>query len=260
MKALIVEDEVMAAKALERTLTKNFGDISIAGITGSIEETVEWLKKPENKADIIFMDVELSDGQCFEIFRKVKVDAHVIMTTAYDCYAIKAFEVNSVDYLLKPIGLPGLTRAIERCKYSPVSVDVERIVAAISESNSKGYKERHLVHLNDQIVPVKTSDIAYFFSASKDNHVVTKEGRLYIVDQSLDTIMEDLDKDVFFKISRSCIIAKDTVKSVTKLLGGRLHIVSGINGYGSNQAIKEASPDLTVSRSRVEEFLKWLEK
>ena len=80
------------------------------------------------------------------------------------------------------------------------------------------------------------------------------------MDQSLDTIMEDLDKDVFFKISRSCIIAKDTVKSVTKLLGGRLHIVSGVNGYGSNQAIKEASPDLTVSRSRVEEFLKWLEK
>lgn len=260
MKALIVEDEIMAAKALERTLTKNFGDITIAGSTTSIAETVEWLKKPENKADIIFMDVELSDGQCFEIFRKVKVDAHVIMTTAYDCYAVKAFEVNSVDYLLKPIGLPGLERAIERCRYSSGKVDVEKIVAALSESNTKGYKERHLVYLNDQIVPVKTSDIAFFFSALKDNHVVTKEGKVYVMDQSLDSILEDLDKDVFFKISRSRIIAKDTVKSVTKLLGGRLHIVSGVNGHSSNPAIKEAASDLTVSRSRVEDFLKWLEK
>ena len=110
MKALIVEDEIMAQKSLARALSQNFPDIDVIGYTSSVKETVAWLKDPENKADIIFMDVELSDGICFEIFRLVEVKARIIMTTAYDSYALKAFEAGSVDYLLKPIEPAALKR------------------------------------------------------------------------------------------------------------------------------------------------------
>lgn len=261
MRALIVEDEIMAAKSLERTLEQNFGDISIVGLTTSIEDTVAWLDNPDNNADIIFMDVELSDGKCFEIFRRSKINSHVIMTTAYDNYAIKAFEVNSIDYLLKPIELPALTRAIERCRHSSGRANIDKIVESMYEKpQGKTYKERHLVHFNDRIVPIKTCDVLYFFSESKDNHVVTKDGTVYVVDQSLDSITEELDPDIFFRISRGCIMAKDAVESVTKMFGGRLTIVLKNEAGLKKSSAWNFAPDLTVARARVEDFLTWLEK
>ena len=108
MKVLIVEDELMAQKSLVRTLTVNFPDMEIVGTVGSVKGALSWLRNPANAVDVIFMDVELSDGECFEIFRQYEVKAKVIMTTAYDSYAIKAFEAGSIDYLLKPIDLPSL--------------------------------------------------------------------------------------------------------------------------------------------------------
>ena len=118
MKVLIVEDEIMAQKSLTRLLTQNFSDMEVVGYTDSVKSTVNWLRQKENSADIIFMDVELSDGICFEIFRQVDVKAKVIMTTAYDSYALKAFEAGSVDYLLKPIDAAALKRSVARCRKS----------------------------------------------------------------------------------------------------------------------------------------------
>ena len=156
-KVLIIEDEVMARNMLARTLRENFPEMEIVGTEGSVAGTVEWLKDPSNRVDIIFMDVELSDGNCFEIFRQVEIKAHVVMTTAYDNYAVKAFEAGSVDYLLKPIDLGALNRAIYRCRQSSGGLDVEKILGALSkERRGKDYKERFLVRFNDRIVPVKS--------------------------------------------------------------------------------------------------------
>ena len=261
MRALIIEDEAIAAKSLIKTLEENFEDISVVGLTTSIAESVAWLNNSANAADIIFMDVELSDGKCFEIFKRAKINAHVIMTTAYDQYAIKAFEVNSIDYLLKPVVLPALTRAVERCRHSSGNVDISRIIGTLAEQQpEKVYKERHLVYLNDRIVPIKASDVLYFFSESKNNHVVTKDGTIYIVDKSLDSIMDEVDPKAFFKISRGCIVAKETVESVTKIFGGRLAIVLNGKDAAMTKRISSTYPiDLTVSRARVEDFLRWLE-
>ncbi len=257
MRVLIIEDEIMARRSLERTLAGNFPDIEIVAELGSVRESVEWLKNHPDTAETIFMDVELSDGECFEIFRQAEVKAHVVMTTAYDNYAVKAFEAGSVDYLLKPIDLPALTRAVDRCRNSTPSLDVDKILGALSEGRrAKEYKERFLVHLNDRIVPVKTEDIAYFFSEDKNNHVVTHEGSVFIVDSTLDTIMTTLDPERFFKISRGCIFSKEAVQSVTKILGGRLRVFPKTS-LPSNMG---HSPDLTVSRSRSDDFLAWLEK
>ena len=250
MKALIVEDEIMAQKSLARALSQNFPDIDVIGYTSSVKETVAWLKDPENKADIIFMDVELSDGICFEIFRLVEVKARIIMTTAYDSYALKAFEAGSVDYLLKPIEPAALKRAIARCRMSGGTIDVEALAKAMGMSGKKTYKERYIVRLNDRIVPLQTINIAYIYSEEKNNYMVTFDGQKYIIDSSLDIIGEELDPDYFFRISRGCIVSMKSIGTIIKQMGGRLRIM----------ATPEPSFEMTVSRSRVDDFMTWLER
>lgn len=252
MKVLIVEDELMAQKSLTRVLTQNFPDMEIVGYTTSVKGTVEWLKTPENVADIIFMDVELADGECFEIFRQVEIKAKVIMTTAYDSYALKAFEAGSIDYLLKPVDISALKRAVARCRMSGGQIDVEALLKAVGNNTApqKEYKERYIVRFNDRIVPLLTSNIAYIYSEDKTNYLVTFEEQRYIVDCSLDVISEDLNPDDFFRISRSCIISMKAITSIIKQQGGRLRVV----------AKPEPSFEMTVSRSRVDDFLEWLEK
>lgn len=248
MKAFIIEDEPIARDSLVRLIKKNFDDVEIAGTAGSVKEAVAWLDAPENRPDIIFMDVELSDGSSFEIFRHTKIDACVIMTTAYDSYALKAFEVNSVDYLLKPIEPDALKRAVGRCRTLSPKIDVEALVSAFRPPVSDGRK-RFIVRFNDNIIPVPSADVAYFYSEDKCTWLVTKEDARYILDQSLDIISEELDHKKFFRISRSCIVSMDAIESITKQFGGRLLI----------SARPRPSFEMTVSRSRVDDFLTWLE-
>lgn len=252
MKVLIVEDEIMAQKSLTRVLTQNFPDMEIIGYTSSVKGTVEWLKTPGNVADIIFMDVELADGECFEIFRQVEIKAKVIMTTAYDSYALKAFEAGSIDYLLKPIDQSSLKRAVARCRMSGGQIDVASLLKAVGSltESKKEYKERYIVRFNDRIVPLLTANIAYVYSEEKTNYLVTFDDQHYIIDSSLDVICDELNPDHFFRISRSCIVSMKAINSIIKQQGGRLRIV----------ASPQPSFEMTVSRSRVDDFLSWLEK
>ena len=250
MKVLIVEDEIMAQKSLTRILSQNFPDMEVIGTTTSVKSTVAWLKEHGNDVDVIFMDVELSDGICFEIFRQVDVQAKVIMTTAYDSYALKAFEAGSIDYLLKPIEPADLKRAVARCRMRDDRIDIESLAKALDEaSKKKDYKERYIVRFNDRIVPLMTSNIAYVYSEEKNNYLVTFDEKKYIIDSSLDVISEELNPEHFFRISRSCIISMKAIGSIIKQMGGRLRIV----------AHPEPSFEMTVSRSRVDDFLVWLE-
>lgn len=241
MKVLIVEDEQMARRSLERMLLRLFPDIEVVGECASVRETVDWLRG--NSADVIFMDVELSDGVCFEIFRQVKVEAKVVMTTAYDSYALKAFEAGSIDYLLKPIEPDALTRAVGRCRMSGGVVDVDSLMRRL-------YKERYLVRFNDRIVPVEVQNIAFFCSEDKNNYLVTFDRQRYIIDSSLDELSACLDPQVFFRISRNCIVSLKSIESIVKLVGGRLKVISSAAGEF----------EMVVSRSRVDDFLNWLER
>ena len=251
MKVLIVEDEIMAQKSLTRVLMQNFSDIEIVGYTDSIKSTVNWLKDNSHPVDVIFMDVELADGVCFEIFRQVDVKAKVIMTTAYDSYALKAFEAGSIDYLLKPVDASALKRAVARCRMSGGQLDVEALMKAIGGGLPKReYKERYIVRFNDRIVPLETSNIAYIYSEEKNNYLVTFDEHRYIIDSSLDVVAEELDPDQFFRISRGCIVALKTIESIIKQPGGRLRIV----------AAPEPGFEMIVSRSRVDDFMHWLER
>ena len=249
MKALIVEDEKMARENLARTISSMFPDIEVVGTASSVAETLRWLRDPSTSADIIFMDVELSDGDCFEIFRQEKVSAKVIMTTAYDSYAVKAFEAGSIDYLLKPIDPAALRRAVERCRERAGGVDFDALMRALGRKEVPEYKERFIVSVGERIIPVKAEDIAYFYSKEKYNYLASKDGSHYIIDSSMDSLADGLDPKKFFRISRGCIVALGAIRSVTRQFGGRLRI--------------EAEPgppfEMTVARARVDDFLSWLE-
>ena len=251
MKVLIVEDEIMAQRSLIRLLAQNFPDMDIVGTSSSVKGAVAWLKDPANSADVIFMDVELSDGICFEIFRQVDVKAKVIMTTAYDSYALKAFEAGSVDYLLKPVDSTALKRAVARVRMSGGNVDIDALMKMMEKAKAphKEYKERYIVRFNDRIVPLNTSEIAYVYSEEKNNYLVTFDEQRYIIDSSLDVISDELNPEKFFRISRSCIVSMKAIRSIIKQTG-RLRII----------ATPEPSFEMTVSRSRVDDFLEWLEK
>ncbi len=249
MRVLIVEDEIMAQRSLARQITQNFPDLTIIGSTSSVTETVNWFKDPSNSVDIIFMDVELADGDCFEIFRQIDISAKVIMTTAYDSYAIKAFEAGSIDYLLKPIDLGPLQRAVSRCKADENKSDFQELIRLISAHDKKTYKERFIVKINDRILPIETKDIAYFCSEEKNNYLVTFDKKKYIIDLSLEELSTELDPKLFFKISRQCVISIKTIKSIIRLSGGRLRI----------ETTPESSFEMNVSRSRVDDFLMWIE-
>ena len=253
MKAFIVEDEIIAQKSLARLLSQNFPDMRVVGTASSVKDTVDWLRNNPDEADIIFLDVELTDGICFEIFKQVNVKAKVIMTTAYDSYALKAFEAGSVDYLLKPIDTADLKRAVARCRMSGGQIDVEALVKAMGVKLTifvKEYKERYIIRLNDRIIPLNINEIAYVYSEDKNNYLVTFDEKKYIIDSSLDDISEELNPNMFFRISRSCIISAGAITSIVKQSGGRLKI----------QASPVSSFEMTVSRSRVDDFLNWLEK
>ena len=246
MKALIIEDEPRARAHMISLLADNFPEVEVVGAIGSVKDSIQWLCA--NPApDVIFMDVELSDGNSFEIFANIDVPAPVIMTTAYDQYAIRAFQVNAVDYLLKPIDVEDLKRSIGR-----VSAGETSRPESVRKMIDQAFKEKFLIKLNDRIVPVRASDIAYVYSESKNTYIVTSAGSSYVLDDSLDTIAASLDPASFFRISRSCIISEGVIDSVSRLMGCVLRITL--------RPEFPALADFTVSRARVDDFLSWLEK
>lgn len=255
MKALIVEDEKLAQRTLTLALERNFPDIEVAGVTDSVQSTLDWLRTPDNTADIIFMDVELLDGSCFEIFKQETVTAKVVMTTAYDKYAVKAFEAGSVDYLLKPYDDEALQRAVGRCRASSENFDIASILAAMekftaeSAPGKKNWRRRFIIRLGNKIIPVDTADIAYLYVEGKSKYIVRNDGTRYFVDQPLESILDELDPAQFFRISRNYVIASHSIQGIERMAGGRLKLL-----------IYPAPPDteMIVSRSRVNDFMAWL--
>ncbi len=248
MKALILEDELRAREHMKKLIEEHFPSLEVVGSAGSVTEAVQWLMSNPDP-DVIFMDVELSDGLSFDIFSKVEINSPVIVTTAYDQYAVQAFEVNAVDYLLKPIELKDMQRAVARIASGEAKAPSGEAVRNLLD---QARKEKFLIKLNDRIVPVRVSDIAYFYSEDKNTYMVTEAGTTYVLDDSLDALVETLDPESFFRISRSCIIAEKSIDSVSKLMGGRLRI-------SPKPGIVSAT-DFTVSRARVDGFMKWLER
>ncbi len=251
MKVLIVEDEPLAQNNLRNLTMKLFDDLEIVGMLSSVKGAVQWLKNPENKLDLLFLDVELSDGMCFDIFEEVQTNAQIIITTAYDTYALKAFQIHSIDYLLKPIDPDELKAAVERCRKlrSQPPIDAEMLRKILSSEEKPTYKSRFVIRLGDRIVLLNTEEIAYFYAEDKSTYAVTKENKRYILDLTLDSVQEAVDPRRFFRVSRSQIVAIDAIENISKHLNNRLKI--GL--------LPKPEFETFVSRFRITDFMNWLE-
>jgi two-component system, LytTR family, response regulator LytT len=259
MKILIVEDEELAVKKLRKVLSEIDIDVEIAGVTESIKDTAEWLS--ENPApDIILMDIELSDGQSFAIFDQVQVKSPVIFTTSYDEYALKAFKVNSIDYLLKPIQKEELKTALDKFgqlkssyaggQGSPDS-SISNLVKELQRKlQVKEYRKRFLVKQAQKLVSIDVEDIAYFYSDGRLNFFKTNDNRKFVVDYTMDELEDMLDADRYFRISRSFYVSIRSIGQISDYFGNRLLL----------HLKPEVDKEALVSREKVTDFKKWMGK
>ena len=259
MKILIVEDEELAVKKLRKTLNAVDESAEVVGVADSIRSSVNWLQNNPSP-DLILMDIELCDGQSFEIFDKVDVKSTVIFTTSYDEFALKAFKVNSVDYLLKPVQKEDLHVAIEKYKKlktlykdaneSPV-FNIENLVKELQQKmQGKEYRKRFLVKQAQKLVSIETDQIAYFYSDGRLNFFKTFDNKKFVVDYTMDELEEMLDPEKYFRISRSFYVSINSVDQIHDYFGNRLML------YLKPHVDKEA----LVSRERVSDFKRWLGK
>lgn len=253
MTTLIVEDEKPAAEHLVRLLHKCDHKLSILHITDSVSQTVTWFKNNPTP-DIMFLDIQLADGLSFEIFKQMDIQCPVIFTTAFEEYAIKAFKINSVDYLLKPVGLEELNFALgkfrEQNLQSSSNSLLDKKVELLMQMMSKHYKSRFIVNIGPRIKAIECTQINYFFSLEKSTFLSTNTGKSYDISYSLDQLEPQLDPTFFFRISRKHIVNIDAIQEIITYSSSRLKLI--IKGSDDE--------NILVSRRNTSDFKAWLEK
>ncbi len=253
MKIAIVEDELPAADKLTRYLKKYDENIEVVHTMRSVVDAVNWLGANQQSLDLIFMDIQLLDGLSFEIFNQVKLEKPVIFTTAHDEYAIDAFQVNGIAYLLKPVTFVGLSGALMKFKSLKEQLgggDVSEAVNAASEQIAKkGYKDRFLVKIRDRIHSLKTEEAAMFYAEGRTVYLVTGEGRRYIIDYKLEALEELLQPESFYRVNRTFIVNIESIKDVIVYSNSRLKVELEV----------DFDKEIIVSRDKVSAFKGWFE-
>jgi DNA-binding LytR/AlgR family response regulator len=258
MKVLIIEDEDLAVKKLRKTLESVDGSAEVVGVADSIRSSVNWLQN-NPVPDLILMDIELCDGQSFEIFDKVDIKSTVIFTTSYDEYALKAFKVNSVDYLLKPVQKEDLQAALDKVRRlkemygtgNNAAVSVENLVKELQlKLQPKDYRKRFLVKHAQKLVSIDIDEIAYFYSDGRLNFFKTYDNKKYVVDYTMDELEDMLDPDRYFRISRSFYVSIKSIDQIHDYFGNRLLL----------HLLPEVDKEAIISREKVTDFKKWMGK
>ncbi|MET3025506.1 LytTR family DNA-binding domain-containing protein [Flavobacterium sp. UW10123] len=253
MITLIIEDEKPAARLLQRKLEKL--DVTVETMLHSVEESVQWFENNPHP-DLIFLDIQLSDGLSFEIFEKIDIKSAIIFTTAYDEYALKAFKLNSIDYLLKPIDEDDLETAVSKFKSrlpkaaesSNRQLDFEQIRQMLSNPFEKTYKKRFTVKIGQHLKVITTEEIECFFSENKGTYIHTYDNRDYLIDSTLEILEQELDKKDFFRVSRKFIVPLKAIKEIQVYTNSRLKVI--LPSYKEDEVI--------VSREKVQDFKAWL--
>jgi len=254
LKVLIVEDETPAAEKLERYLNKFDPAIKVIEKIGTVKEAVRWLQTNQSEIDLIFMDIQLHDGLSFQIFQQVDVQKPVIFITAYDAFALEAFKVNSIDYLLKPITATDLSNSLRKLESlrSQLQWDrakTEQIVKVFSESPVQNFKTRFMVKLGDHIRSITTDQISFFYADGRDVYLVTNQLRKFIIDYTLEGLEEVLDRKVFYRLNRSYIVNISAIQDVVVYSNSRLKIALAVKWEN----------EIIVSREKVGDFKEWFD-
>lgn len=252
IKILIIEDEEPAAKRLQKMILDLEPEAKILDNIVSVSSGIKWLTI-NPMPNLIFSDIQLSDGLSFQIFKEVDINCPVIFTTAYDQYAIEAFKVNSIDYLLKPIKKDDLQTALNKYKKiftgeKNTGVDIKKIMEAFTTSGTSNYKTRFIVRYGEHIKTIKIEEVAYFYTEDKINFLSTSEGRRYTIDYNLDSLESMLDPKVFFRINRQYIISIHSIKEMFAYTKSRVLIK--LNPVAKHETI--------VSTERSGDFKLWL--
>lgn len=252
MKILIIEDEAPAAKRLEKMIKDVIPDCIILDSIVSVASAVKWLQS-NPQPELIISDIQLADGLSFEIFKTVPTICPIIFTTAFDQYAIEAFKVNSVDYLLKPVKQADLETAINKLrqisnKAQAPALDINKLLQALAPSNTTNYKSRFAVKFGEHLRTIETKEVAYFYTEDKINFLTTKEGRRYTIDYNLDSLETMLDPAIFFRINRQYIIC--------------IHAIAEMFSYSKSRVLIKLNPaakhETIVSTERSGDFKLWL--
>lgn len=249
MNIIIIEDEKPAARLLQRKVEKL--GLEVTHMLHSVEESIEWFQN-NSHPDLIFLDIQLSDGLSFEIFEAIDIKSAIIFTTAYDEYALRAFKLNSIDYLLKPIDEEDLEIAVQKFKARTasqnVALDFESIKRMLVNTVEKEYKKRFSVKIGTQLKVISVDEIECIYSENKGTYIHTLENRNYLIDSSLEVIEKELHPDHFFRINRKFIIPMQAVKEIQMHSNSRLKII--LPSYKDDEVI--------VAREKVAEFKTWI--
>jgi len=252
MKVLIIEDEKPAASHIEALVKKYDSNIEVIGPLGSVKKSVAWFDANPHP-DLVLMDIQLSDGISFEIFEHTPVECPVIFTTAFNEYAIRAFKVNSIDYLLKPIDFDELTKALHKFNKSYLNFDRSSYALMfdkVMHTLTNNYKQRFVIKIGEHIKSVPVEDILYFFSLEKATFLHTADDHNYVIDYSLEQLESLLDPKLFFRINRKYIISLAAINDIITYSNSRLKLeLKHLN-----------DPDAIVAREKVNSFKKWLDK
>ena len=251
MRAIIIEDEKPAARRLGR-LVSALG-VEVTAMLHSVDEAIEWFQNNKHP-ELIFLDIQLSDGLSFEIFEQVEVKSAIIFTTAYDEYALQAFKLNSIDYLLKPIDDQELAQALEKYRnflpgQQQISVDFNDIKKLLVNPLEREYKKRFTVRVGQHLKIVNADDVECFYSENKGTYAHTSEGRNFLLDTTLEQLEEELSPKYFFRVSRKFYVNVNHIADIISYTNSRLQIK--MKRFGEQEII--------VSRERVRDFKLWLE-
>ena len=251
MKVLIIEDETAASEDLIAILHEIDEDIEVLDVLESVKQTVRWLRA--NPApDLIFMDIHLSDGSAFTLFQEIEVETPIIFTTAYNQYAIDAFNVNSIDYLLKPIKISDMTRALEkfrRLTSNDVMAYLQRVVS-LGKTHTEGYVSSLLVSVRDKLVPVDVNNVVCIYNTDHKTQIILSDGRNISYGKSLDAIMLSLDPMKFYRANKQYIVSRSYIKEIVIWYDNRLLV---------NMELELPEP-LYVSKNKASEFKNWMTK
>ncbi len=246
MKALLIEDETAAARNLEAILREVAPGVEILGTLESVEESIEWFRT-HPQPDLLFMDIHLADGDSFRIFQAVEITAPVIFTTAYDQYALEAFKVSSIDYLLKPLNAADVVRALEKLRRLSSS-ERSDYGSRVRSLASKQREEVFLVHVRDKIIPLGRDRIAFCYTANEKVVAYDYDGASYPLDKTLEALQGVLPEGEFFRANRQFIIARRAVKEIVVWFGSRLSLHLAV----------ETPERIIISKARVPEFKAWM--
>lgn len=246
---MIIEDESPAARRLQKMIRNVRNDVEILGVLDSVESGINWLSQNDHP-DLIFSDIQLADGKSFDIYAKVHVDCPIIFTTAYDEYAIKAFELNSVGYLLKPFSEEDLSKAISKVEEAPSGTGTSQINELLSHLGiEKKYKTRFLIHKGDSLIPVSADNIAYIYTHDKLVVLVTKENQHFYLSQRMDELENQLNPKDFFRLNRQYISSFGAIEKVANHFNGKLRVYLKPN----------TEEEVMISRIKAGAFKAWLD-